>query len=137
LRSTTVHHQRSTNPKSEPTPRTSSAQGEPHRHAAIAEEAQVDLYANYGNGFTPTMCAASLPAPSVAAHQGHGEEIGARSRLFDRWDFGAAFWRLTLDNETVWNGRRRHHLGGDATLRYGVELETRFELTKWLGATAT
>ena len=33
-----------------------------------------------------------------------GEEVGARARLFQRWDLAAALWRLDLDSETVWIG---------------------------------
>ncbi len=99
------------------------------------QDAQVDIYANYGNGFHSNDVRGVFATPSVSPlTRAIGEEIGARSRLFDRWDFGAAFWRLTLDNETVWNGDDGTTSVSDATLRYGVELETRFELTKWLAA---
>ncbi|HWL88807.1 MAG TPA: TonB-dependent receptor plug domain-containing protein, partial [Polyangiaceae bacterium] len=99
------------------------------------KNAQVDVYANYGNGFHSNDVRGAFASAQVTPlTRAIGEELGARSRLFDRWDFGAALWRLTLDNETVWNGDDGTTSVSDPTLRYGVELETRFELTKWLAA---
>jgi outer membrane receptor protein involved in Fe transport len=63
-----------------------------------------------------------------------GEELGARARLFDRWDLATAFWMLDLANETVWNGDDGTTSVSGATNRKGIEFETRFELTKWLVA---
>jgi hypothetical protein len=61
-----------------------------------------------------------------------GEEVGARTRLFRRWDVAGALWRMTLGQETLWNGDDGTTEVSGATLRYGAEIETRFELTDWL-----
>ncbi len=63
-----------------------------------------------------------------------GYEAGTRARLLDRWDLALAAWRLDLDSETVWVGDEGTTESSGATKRYGVELETRFEITKWLSA---
>ena len=99
--------------------------------------AQVDVYANFGHGPHSNDVRGAFAAPAVTPlTRAIGEEIGARSRLFDRWDFAAALWRMTLGNETVWSGDEGTTAVSDATLRYGVELETRLELTRWLAADA-
>ena len=100
-----------------------------------AKNAQVDIYANYGNGLHSNDVRGVFTNPAVTPlTRAIGEEVGARSRLFERWDFAAALWRLQLDNETVWNGDTGTTGVSDATLRYGIELETRVEITKWLAA---
>ncbi len=65
-----------------------------------------------------------------------GEELGARTRLFERWDLAATGWQLNLDNETTWDGDNGTTAVGPATRRYGVEFETRVEFTPWLAADA-
>ena len=100
-----------------------------------APGAQVDIYVNYGNGLHSNDVRGAFASPAVTPlTRAIGEEVGARSRLFDRWDFAASLWRLTLNNETVWGGDDGTTSVSDATLRYGVELESRVELTKWLAA---
>ncbi|MEO8799532.1 MAG: TonB-dependent receptor, partial [Polyangiaceae bacterium] len=99
------------------------------------KNAQLDLYANYGNGFHSNDVRGVFASPSVTPlTRAIGEEAGARTRLFERWDFAAAFWRLNLDQETVWGGDDGTTGVSDATLRYGIELESRLEITKWLAA---
>ncbi len=99
------------------------------------KNAQLDLYANYGNGFHSNDVRGVFASPSVTPlTRAIGEEAGARTRLFDRWDFAAALWRLNLDQETVWGGDDGTTGVSDATLRHGVEFESRLEITKWLAA---
>ncbi len=96
---------------------------------------QWDLYANYGHGFHSNDVRGAFSTPKVTPlTRAVGEELGTRARLFDRWDVAATGWRLELANETVWSGDEGTTEVSGATLRYGVELETRFELTKWLAA---
>jgi hypothetical protein len=63
-----------------------------------------------------------------------GEELGARARLFQRWDIAAALWRLDVSNEAVWIGDEGTTEVGEATRREGIEIETRYELMCWLAA---
>jgi outer membrane receptor protein involved in Fe transport len=65
-----------------------------------------------------------------------GEEIGARARLFGRWDLAVAAWQLDLDSETVWNGDEGTTSVSGPTNRRGIELESRYEVTPWLAADA-
>ncbi len=96
---------------------------------------QWELFANYGHGFHSNDVRGVFSAQAVTPlTRAIGGEVGTRARLFDRWDLAAAGWLLDLDNETVWIGDEGTTEVSDATRRYGVELETRFDLTKWLSA---
>ncbi|HXU06121.1 MAG TPA: TonB-dependent receptor plug domain-containing protein, partial [Polyangia bacterium] len=100
------------------------------RHAA-----QLDIYVNYGHGFHSNDVRGVFTQPAVTPlTRAVGEEIGARARLFGRWDLAAALWRLDLDSETVWVGDAGTTEAGPPTTRRGIELETRFEITRWLAA---
>jgi outer membrane receptor protein involved in Fe transport len=97
------------------------------------EKAQIDVYVNYGHGFHSNDVRGAFATPAVTPlTRAIGEELGTRGRFFDRWDLAAAFWALDLDNETVWVGDEGTTEVSGATKRHGVELESRFELTKWL-----
>jgi outer membrane receptor protein involved in Fe transport len=100
-----------------------------------ADPAQLDLYVNYGQGFhSNDVRGAFSPQKVTPLTRAIGEEAGARGRFLDRWDLAAALWQLDLDNETVWNGDDGTTAVSGATRRYGIELETRFEFTRWLAA---
>ncbi len=99
------------------------------------EDAQLDFYANYGHGFhSNDLRGAFSDTPVSPLSRAIGAEVGTRARLFSRWDLAATVWRLGLGNETVWVGDEGTTTVNGPTLRYGVELETRFELTSWLAA---
>jgi hypothetical protein len=99
--------------------------------------AQLDLYANYGNGFHSNDVRGVFTKPSVTPlTKAVGQEVGARTRLFDRLDLATALWRMTLANETLWSGDDGTTDVNPASLRYGTELESRIEITKWLAADA-
>ena len=97
--------------------------------------AQLDLYVNFGRGFHSNDVRGVFSQPAVTPiARATGEEIGARTRLWERWDLAAALWRLDLTSETVWNGDDGTTGVSDPTTRKGVELETRYEVTPWLAA---
>jgi outer membrane receptor protein involved in Fe transport len=97
--------------------------------------AQLDLYANYGHGFHSNDVRGVFAQPAVTPlARARGEELGARTRLLQRWDLAVALWQLDLDSETVWNGDDGTTGVSDPTTRKGVEIETRYEVTPWLAA---
>jgi TonB family protein len=99
------------------------------------ENAQVELYVNWGNGLHSNDVRGVFTTPSVTPlTRAIGEEVGGRTRLFDKLDFATAFWLLDLDSETVWNGDDGTTAVSDPTRRYGVELEGRYEIFPWLAA---
>src|SRR5450432_3368065 len=99
------------------------------------KQAELDVYANFGNGFHSNDVRGVFASPAVTPiTRAIGEEVGARTRLFQRWDLAAALWQLDLASETVWNGDDGTTSAGSATNRKGIEMETRFEFTPWLSA---
>jgi hypothetical protein len=97
--------------------------------------AQLDVYVNYGHGFhSNDVRGVFTQRPVTPLTRAVGEEIGARARLFGRWDLAAALWRLDLDSETVWVGDEGTTEAGPPTTRKGIEVETRYEITRWLAA---
>ncbi len=99
------------------------------------KSAQLDLYLNWGHGFHSNDVRGVFASPSVTPlTRAVGEEVGARTRLWDRFDLAAAGWLLDLDNETTWNGDDGTTNVSPATRRYGLELESRYEFTPWLAA---
>lgn len=99
------------------------------------KDAQLDLYVNWGHGLHSNDVRGVFTTPSVTPlTRAIGEEVGARARLFDKLDLATALWRLDLDNETTWNGDDGTTAVNGATRRYGVELEGRYELARWLAA---
>jgi hypothetical protein len=65
-----------------------------------------------------------------------GAEVGFRSRLADRFHFGAALWGLDLESEFVYVGDAGATEPSGRTRRFGVDLETRLGLLNWLWADA-
>ena len=97
--------------------------------------AQLDVYVNYGHGFHSNDVRGVFATPSVTPlTRAIGAEVGSRTRLFERWDLAVAFWQLDLGDETVWVGDEGTTEVSDATRRRGIEVETRYELTRWLAA---
>ncbi|HEY3255900.1 MAG TPA: TonB family protein [Polyangiaceae bacterium] len=99
------------------------------------KNAQLDVYLNWGHGFHSNDVRGAFAKPSVTPlTRAVGEEVGARTRLWERLDFATALWLLDLDSETTWGGDDGTTNVGPATRRYGVEFEGRYELTPWLAA---
>ena len=97
--------------------------------------AQLDVFLNWGHGFHSNDVRGVFASPSVTPlTRAVGEELGARTRLWDRLDFAATGWLLDLDNETTWGGDDGTTNVGPATRRYGMEFESRYEFTPWLAA---
>jgi outer membrane receptor protein involved in Fe transport len=97
------------------------------------KSAQLDVFLNWGHGFHSNDVRGVFSTPAVTAlTRAQGEELGVRSRLWQRLDLAVAGWLLDLDDETTWSGDEGTTDVSPATRRYGVELESRFELTRWL-----
>lgn len=95
--------------------------------------AQLDVYLNWGHGFHSNDVRGAFTTPSVTPlTRAVGEELGARTRLWNRFDFAAAAWLLDLSHETTWNGDDGTTAVSRATRRYGLEFEARHELSSWL-----
>lgn len=96
-------------------------------------QAQLDVFLNWGHGFHSNDVRGAFSMPAVSPlTRARGEELGVRSRLWQRLDLAAAGWLLDLNNETTWSGDEGTTEVSPATQRYGVELESRLELARWL-----
>jgi TonB family protein len=99
------------------------------------KNAELEIYANWGNGFHSNDVRGAFTTPAVTPlTRAIGEELGARTRLWNKLDFAATGWYLHLDNETVWNGDDGTTAVSPPTNRYGLEFEGRYEFTPWLAA---
>ncbi len=99
------------------------------------KDAQLDVYVNWGHGFHSNDVRGAFTTPSVTPlTRAVGEEVGARTRLFEKLDLATALWMLDLDNETTWDGDNGTTSVSPGTHRYGAEFEGRYEFTPWLAA---
>ncbi len=97
-----------------------------------------DVFLNFGRGFhsndargaTRRLDPANKTVTLLA--KATGWEVGTRLKLFEKLDFAAALFRLDLEHEVVWSGDDGTTESRGPTRRYGVELEGRLALTKWL-----
>jgi TonB family protein len=97
------------------------------------ENAQLDMFLNWGHGFHSNDVRGAFARPSITPlTRAVGEEVGARTRLWNRFDFSATCWLLDLESETTWGGDDGTTNVGPATRRYGAEFESRYEFTPWL-----
>lgn len=77
-----------------------------------------------------------------ALAQSLGYELGTRTRQFDRLDLAASLWLLDLESELVFSGdggNQETGAGGNflpsgPTRRWGIDFETRYQITDWLFA---
>ncbi|HEY1956500.1 MAG TPA: TonB-dependent receptor [Polyangiaceae bacterium] len=99
------------------------------------KNAELEMYLDYGHGFhSNDVRGAFGPLPVTPLTRAVGEEVGMRARFWKRFDLAASLWMLDLASETVWNGDDGTTVPSDPTNRYGLEVESRLEITKWLAA---
>jgi hypothetical protein len=120
----------------------------PKANLIVTPEPKTDIYLNFGTGFHSNDARGVIQAERandpnlVPLARALGYEIGARTRRFDRLDLGAALWLLDLESEVVFCGDcgtiERNATGsfepGASTRRWGVDFETRYQVTGWLTA---
>jgi len=99
----------------------------------LSSSSALDVYLNYGHGLSLERRARRVRHAAVTPLTRAIATSSARGRGCSTAGTSARRWRLDLANETVWTATTEHR-GDDPTIRYGVELETRFELTRWLAA---
>ena len=97
--------------------------------------AQLDVYVNYGHGFHSNDVRGVFAQPPVTPlTRAMGEELGARARLFERWDLAAAALAARISTTrrsgSATRGRPR---SATRPTRKGIELETRYEITPLAG----
>jgi outer membrane receptor protein involved in Fe transport len=126
---------------------TSDSVVSPKANLVVTPVPSTDVYLNFGEGFHSNDARdalTSLPTgQSSLLTKALGYELGARTRQFDRLDVASALWLLDLDNELVFSGDAGNQETGSnggnlvpapATRRWGIDFETRYEVTRWLFA---
>jgi outer membrane receptor protein involved in Fe transport len=120
----------------------------PKANLVITPEPNTDVYLNFGTGFHSNDARGVIQGKQegdrnvVPLARALGYEIGSRTRQLDRIDAAAALWLVDLDSEVVYCGDcgtiERNATGsfdaGASTRRWGIDFETRFEITRWLYA---
>jgi outer membrane receptor protein involved in Fe transport len=108
----------------------------PKASLILSPHETTELYLNFGMGYHSNDARGVVRAidPVTPLSRALGYEVGARARLFGKLDLAAAGFGIKLGSETVWVGDEGTTEESDPTLRYGAELEGRYELTPWLFA---
>lgn len=120
----------------------------PKANLVFTPEPETDIYLNFGTGFHSNDARGIIQADNendrnlVPLARAIGYELGTRTRRFEKLDVGAALWMLDLESEVVFCGDcgtvERNATGsfepGASTRRWGVDFDTRYQLTSWLTA---
>src|SRR5262249_53760251 len=119
----------------------------PKATLVVSPLVDTDFYFNFGEGFHSNDARDPLTSPnspdSSLLIKSLGYEFGARTRQFDRLDVAAALWLLDLASELGFSGdagdQESSNTGGNlvpapSSRRWGVDFETRYDLTRWLTA---
>jgi outer membrane receptor protein involved in Fe transport len=120
----------------------------PKANLILTPEPNTEVYLNFGTGFHSNDARGVIQAEQegdpnvVPLARALGYEVGSRTRLFDRLEVASALWLLDLESEIVFCGDcgtiERNAAGsfepGASTRRWGIDFETRSQLTRWLWA---
>ena len=106
----------------------------PKATVVVSPVDQLDLFLNFGSGFHSNHAnSAVVTGGDGALPRALGYEVGARARLLDnKVELGTALWRLDLASELTFNGDEGGVAPNQATRRYGVDFEARWEILPWL-----
>ncbi len=123
---------------------TSASIVSPKATLVVTPVADTDFYFDFGEGFHSNDARDALTSlrsgESSLLTKALGYEVGARTRLFDRLDLAAALWLLDLDSELIFSGDAGTQETGTSfipsppTRRWGVDLESRYQITRRLFA---
>jgi outer membrane receptor protein involved in Fe transport len=91
-----------------------------------------NLFLNFGGGFHSNDARVVVQNPAKALARYWGGELGLRTRLLDKIDFSAAYWRSYLSSELVFVGDEGTFEPSGASQRQGIESEIRYDILPWL-----
>ncbi|MBI3783110.1 MAG: TonB-dependent receptor plug domain-containing protein [Deltaproteobacteria bacterium] len=123
----------------------------PKANLIITPVESTDIYLNFGNGFHSNdarnvLLAKANPEKAnritSALAKSTGYELGVRTRQFDKLDVAASLWLLDLSSELVFSGDAGNQQTGSIgnfepsgpTRRWGIDFESRYQITEWLFA---
>jgi hypothetical protein len=120
----------------------------PKANLIVTPHETTEVYLNFGTGFHSNDARAVAQAKTngddrfLPLVRAIGYELGARTRQLDgKLDAAASLWLIDLDSEIVFCGDCGTIEGSGGsfdqagpTRRWGVDFETRYQITRWLAA---
>lgn len=103
-------------------------------HNAHSLWRNTEFFLNFGMGYHSNDARDAVQAGSTPLTRSTGGEIGTRTNLWDQLDLAAALWILDLDSELVFVGDEGATEASGPTRRWGIDLEARYALMRWLSA---
>jgi len=93
---------------------------------------RTNLFLNLGGGFHSNDARVVVQDSTRPLARFWGGEIGTRTRLLEKMEFSAAYWRSYLSSELVFVGDEGTFEPQGASRRHGLEAEFRYDILPWL-----
>jgi outer membrane receptor protein involved in Fe transport len=93
---------------------------------------KTNLFFNVGGGFHSNDARVVVQDQTRPLARFWGGEIGMRTRLLEKMEFSAAYWRSYLSSELVFVGDEGTFEPSGASRRHGIEAEFRYDILPWL-----
>jgi outer membrane receptor protein involved in Fe transport len=93
---------------------------------------RTNLFFNAGGGFHSNDARVVVQDSSKPLARYWGGELGLRTRLLEKMEFSAAYWRSYLSSELVFVGDEGTFEPSGASRRHGIEAEFRYDILPWL-----
>jgi outer membrane receptor protein involved in Fe transport len=91
-----------------------------------------NLFINFGGGFHSNDARVFVQDPEKKLPRYWGDELGFRSRFFDRAEMTLSYWRSYLESELVFVGDEGTFEPAGPSRRHGIESELRYDILPWL-----
>jgi outer membrane receptor protein involved in Fe transport len=93
---------------------------------------KTNLFFNIGGGFHSNDARVVVQDSTRPLARFWGGELGLRTRLLEKMEFSAAYWRSYLSSELVFVGDEGTFEPQGASRRHGIEAEFRYDILPWL-----
>ena len=93
---------------------------------------RTNLFLNLGGGFHSNDARVIVQDQTRPLARFWGGELGLRTRLMEKMEFSAAYWRSYLSSELVFVGDEGTFEPSGASRRHGLEAEFRYDILPWL-----
>jgi outer membrane receptor protein involved in Fe transport len=93
---------------------------------------KTNLFFNAGGGFHSNDARVIVQDQTRPLARFWGGELGLRTRLLEKMEFAAAYWRSYLSSELVFVGDEGTFEPSGASKRHGIEAEFRYDILPWL-----
>lgn len=93
---------------------------------------RTNLFLNLGGGFHSNDARVVVQDSTRPLARYWGGELGWRTRLLEKMEFSAAYWRSYLSSELVFIGDEGTFEPSGSSKRQGIESELRYDILPWL-----